>query len=172
MKYYNKEMDIIYRKYYKDVFCFARSLSGNVDVAEEVTQNTFCKAIQAAHKFRGECDIRVWLCQIAKNDYFNYMRKEKKNLKNCADEDILDTIPDTVEPILNQLEDVEEAEEIRAILEELEEPYKTVFSLKVLHEVSYEKIARSYGKTESWARVTYHRARLKIVKELEEKHKI
>ena len=169
MKYYNKDMDIIYRKYYKDVFCFARSLSGSVDIAEEVTQNTFCKAIQSAHKFRGECDIRVWLCQIAKNDYFNYVRKEKRNLKNYADEDILDEIPDTSEPVLNQLEDVEEAEAIRAVLEDLEEPYKTVFSLKVLHEVSYEKIARTYGKTESWARVTYHRARLKIVKELEKK---
>jgi RNA polymerase sigma-70 factor (ECF subfamily) len=162
-------MDIIYRKYYKDVFCFARSLSGNVDVAEEVTQNTFCKAIQAAHKFRGECDIRVWLCQIAKNDYFNYMRKEKRNLKNYADEDILDNIPDTAEPVLDKLEDAEEAEEIRAILEELEEPYKTVFSLKVLHEVSYEKIAKSYGKTESWARVTYYRAKSKIIDALNKK---
>ena len=57
----------------------------------------------------------------------------------------------------------------KKILDDLEEPYKTVFSLKVLHEVSYEKIARTYGKTESWARVTYHRARLKIVKELEKK---
>ena len=169
MKYYNKEMDIIYRKYYKDVFCFARSLSGNVDVAEEVTQNTFCKAIQVAHKFRGECDIRVWLCQIAKNDYFNYMRKEKRNLKNYADEDILDNIPDTAEPVLDKLEDAEESEEIRAILEDLEEPYKTVFSLKVLHEVSYEKIAKSYGKTESWARVTYYRAKSKIIDALNKK---
>ena len=169
MKYYNKEMDIIYRKYYKDVFCFARSLSGDVDVAEEVTQNTFCKAIQAAHKFRGECDIRVWLCQIAKNDYFNYMRKEKRSFNHYADEDILDNIPDTSEPILDQLQDVEEAEEIRAILEDLEEPYKTVFSLKVLHEVSYEKIAKSYGKTESWARVTYYRAKSKIIDALNKK---
>lgn len=163
MKYYNKEMDIIYRRYYKDVFCFARSLSGSVDIAEDVTQNTFCKAVQAAHKFRGDCDIRVWLCQIAKNDYFNYMRKEKRNVTNYIDEDVLNNIPGETESVLDRIEDVEEAERIREILNGLDEPYKTVFSLKILHEVSYERIAHTYGKTESWARVTYYRAKSKII---------
>ncbi|MBQ9983776.1 MAG: sigma-70 family RNA polymerase sigma factor [Lachnospiraceae bacterium] len=156
-------MDIIYRRYYKDVFCYARSLAGNVDIAEEVTQNTFCKAIQAAHKFRGDCDIRVWLCQIAKNDYFNYLRKEKRNVSGFVEEEVFLNVPDMEEPAINRIEAVEEAEEIRNILENMEEPYKTVFSLKVLHEVSYQKIAEVYGKTESWARVTFYRAKAKIL---------
>ncbi len=142
MKYYTREMEIIYRKYYKDVFCFVRSLSGNVDVAEDITQNTFCKAIQSANKFRGDCDIRVWLCQIAKNDYLNYLRKEKRNVTNYEVEDILANIPDASEPAVKHIEDAEAAKEIQAILETLEEPYKTVFSLKVLHEVSYAKMVR------------------------------
>ena len=168
MKRYNKEMEIIYRKYYKDVFCFARSLSGNMDIAEEITQNTFCKAIQSAHKFRGDCDIRVWLCQIAKNDYYNYMRKEKRNLSNHLEEDVLLNVPDTAEPVISRIEDVEEAQAIRKILDDMEEPYRTVFSLKVLHEVPYQKIAEVYGKTESWARVTYYRAKQQLGKELKE----
>lgn len=167
MGQFNKEMDIIYRRYYKDVFCYARSLTGNVDIAEEVTQNTFCKAIQAAHKFRGDCDIRVWLCQIAKNDYFNYLRKEKRNVSGFVEEDVFLNVPDTAEPTINRIEDVEEAEEIRSILENMEEPYKTVFLSKVLHEVSYQKIAEVHGKTESWARVTFYRAKAKILDALE-----
>lgn len=163
MKQFNKEMDIIYRRYYRDVFCFARSLSGNVDIAEEVTQNTFCKAIQSAHRFRGDCDIRVWLCQIAKNDYYNYLRKEKRNVSGFLEEDVFLNIPDTSEPAINQIEDVEDAEAIRKALENLEEPYKTVFSMKVLHEVTYQKIADVHGKTESWARVTFYRAKSKIL---------
>ncbi len=162
MKRFNKEMDIIYRKYYKDVYCFACSLTGNGDIAEEVTQNTFCKAIQSAHKFRGDCDIRVWLCQIAKNDYYNYLRKEKRNVSGFVEEDVFLDVPDTAEPVINRIEDAETAETIRDILEDLEEPYKTVFSMKVLHEVSYQKIAQAFGKTESWARVTYYRAKTKI----------
>lgn len=163
VEHYTREMEIIYRKYYKDVFCFARSLSGNVDVAEDITQNTFCKAIQYAHKFRGDCDIRVWLCQIAKNDYLNYLRKEKRKVTNCVVEDILEKVPDSSESVVSRMEDASEAEAIRVILDDLEEPYKTVFSMKVLHEVSYSKIAELYGKTESWARVTYYRAKVKIM---------
>lgn len=167
MGQFKKEMDVIYRRYYKDVFCFARALSGSVDIAEDVTQNTFCKAIEASYKFRGDCDIRVWLCQIAKNDYYNYLRKEKRNVSGLVEEDVFLNVPDTAEPAINRIETVEEAKEIREVLENMEEPYKTVFSLKVLHEVSYQKIAEVHGKTESWARVTFYRAKAKILDALE-----
>ena len=77
MKRHESEMDIIYRKYYKDVLLFANSLAGSMDEAEEITQNTFYKAVKNIHKFRGDCDIKVWLCKIARNDYLNYVRKQK-----------------------------------------------------------------------------------------------
>lgn len=172
MKRYVSDMDIIYNKYYKDVLFFAKSLSGNMDIAEEVTQNTFCKAIQAAHKFRGDCDIRVWLCKIARNDYLNYVRKEKRLVLGENTEKLLANTPDASESAVNQIEDMESAKEIQAILTEMEEPYHQVFVLRVLHDMPYDKIARAYGKTESWARVTYHRARLKIVNEFEKKQEI
>ena len=168
MKQHNNDMDVIYNKYYKDVLFFAKSLSGNMDIAEEITQNTFYKAIKAAHKFRGDCDIRVWLCKIAKNDYLNYMRKEKRMVSGEHTEELLKNTPDTAEPVLNKLEDMESAKEIQKILEDMEEPYKQVFILRVLHDMPYDKIAQAYGKTESWARVTYHRAKVKIVDALHE----
>lgn len=167
MKRHISNMDIIYNKYYKDVLFFAKSLSGSMDIAEEITQNTFCKAIQAAHKFRGDCDIRVWLCKIARNDYLNYIRKEKWLVFGEKTEELLANTPDMAEPILSQIEDIESAKEIQRILNDMEEPYKEVFILRVLHDMPYDKIAQAYGKTESWARVTYHRAKVKIVEELE-----
>lgn len=167
MRQHDKEMDIIYRKYYKDVLFFAKSLAGNMDIAEEITQNTFYKAVQSANKFRGDCDIRVWLCKIAKNDFLNYIRKEKRIASDCETEDILKNIPDNTEPAINRIEDEESAREIRRILDEMEEPYREVFTLRVLHEMSYEQIAKLYGKTESWARVTYYRAKVKICNCLE-----
>lgn len=168
VKQHENEMDIIYRKYYKDVLYFAKSLAGNMDIAEEITQNTFCKAIQSANKFRGDCDIRVWLCKIAKNDFLNYIRKEKRIASNDTVEDVLNNLPDNTQPVINQMEDEETAGEIRLILDGMEEPYKEVFTLKVLHEMSYEQIAKLYGKTESWARVTYYRAKMKICNRMEE----
>ncbi|MBE5942441.1 MAG: sigma-70 family RNA polymerase sigma factor [Lachnospiraceae bacterium] len=162
-----RDMDIIYNKYYKDVLFFAKSLSGDMDIAEEITQNTFCKAIESVHRFRGDCDIRIWLCKIARNDYLNYMRKERRIVLGEKTEELIANTPDTAEPVLTQIEDSESAKEIQKILEKLEEPYHEVFILRALHDMPYEKIARAYGKTESWARVTYRRARLKIVEELE-----
>lgn len=167
MKWHMSDMDIIYNKYYKDVLFYAKSLSGNIDIAEEVTQNTFYKAIQSANKFRGDCDVRVWLCKIAKNDYLNYMKKQKKLVSNDKIEEFILNTPDIAEPVQNHLEDIETAEEIQQILMEMEEPYQEVFVLRVLHDMPYDKIAQAYGKTESWARVTYHRAKMKIVDELE-----
>ena len=72
----------IYETYFKDVYLYIRRLSGNDHIAEEITSETFFKALQSINKFRGECDIRVWLCQIAKNCYYTYLEKNKKYIKH------------------------------------------------------------------------------------------
>lgn len=69
--------EVIYREYFRDVFLFVLGLSKDEHIAEEVTEETFFRALDGIGKFRGECDIRVWLCQIAKNEYFQYLRKRK-----------------------------------------------------------------------------------------------
>jgi len=166
VKRHENEMDIIYKRYSKDVLRFAFSLSGNWDVAEEITQNTFYKAVQSVNKFRGDCDIRVWLFQIAKNDYLNDQRKRKRISSEVNVEELLANIPSCEEPILTKIEDAESAWEIRKVLEKMEEPYREVFTLRVIHKMSYEKIADLYGKSESWARVTFYRAKMKIIDEV------
>ena len=160
-------MDIIYRKYYKDVLLFAKSLSGSMDVAEDIAQNTFYKAVKNIHKFRGDCDIRIWLCKIARNDYMNYLRKQKR-LKNDVDvEQLINNVQDDSVNLLGHVEDKESAKEIKEILEILEEPYKSVFSMKVIQDLPYIMIAKTFNKTESWARVTYYRAKSKIIAMME-----
>lgn len=166
MKRHENEMDIIYKRYFRDVLCFALSLSGNRDLAEEITQNTFYKAVQSVHKFRGDCDIRVWLFRIAKNDYLNYLRKEKRISSGENVEELLANIPSCEEPVLTRIEDAESAREIQKVLEEMEEPYREVFTLRVIHKMSYGEIAGLYGKSESWARVTFYRAKMKIIDEV------
>lgn len=72
------EFENIYRTYFKDVYLYVRSISGNEAVAEDITAETFFKAMKSLDCFKGTCDIRVWLCQIAKNCYVSYLRKNKK----------------------------------------------------------------------------------------------
>lgn len=169
LKRHESEMDIIYRKYYKDVLLFANSLAGSMDVAEEITQNTFYKAVKNIHKFRGDCNIKVWLCKIARNDYLNYVRKQKRVVLDIDTKDMLESISDDRVNVLGSIEDKESAREIKEILEKLDEPYKGVFTMKVINELPYQGIAKSYGKTESWARVTYYRAKAKIISMMESK---
>ena len=158
-----EQIEELYKNYFHDVYLFARSLTGDETTAEEVTQETFFKAMKSVDKFRGGCDIRVWLCQIAKNIIFTGHRKQQR----FTGEDIPDTVADSGVSIEESLEDSQQSMAIHRILHTMGEPHKEVFSLRVFGELSFRQIGDLFGKTESWARVTFHRAKLKIIDELE-----
>lgn len=151
----------VYILYFRNVYRYALSLCRNESMAEEITQETFYKALQKLDSFDGNGRVYVWLCQIAKNTYISMYRKEKR----------LDPSSDTaLLPADGSIEDKfcdkETAFTIHKVLHTLDEPYKEVFSLRTFGELSFKQIAELFGKTEAWARVTYHRARLKIKEEL------
>lgn len=154
----------LYEEYYHDVYIFLLGLTGNESIAEEVTQETFFKAMKKLDDFEGKCDIRVWLCQIAKNTFYSYCRKQKRILP----EEQLQNVPASDCSFVEQLENEEQMMKIHKVLHNMSEPYKEVFSLRVFGELSFRQIGIIYGKTESWARVTYHRAKQMIVKQMEE----
>ena len=149
----------VYNLYFRDVYKYALSLSRDPTVAEEITQETFFKAMKSIGSFRGQCRLYVWLCQIAKNTYITYCQKQTR-----ANSEMEFSSGTTLE---EHLLTKESAFEIHKVLHHLPEPYKEVFSLRVFGELPFSQIGELFGKTESWARVTYHRARLKIKEELQ-----
>lgn len=151
----------IYSRYFREVYHFAFSLCRSETIAEEITQETFFKALSSLDTFDGKCKVSVWLCQIAKNAFLSQCRKEKHIDRN-ADISLLVSNHDIENLYLTK----ESAFEVHKALHALPEPYKEVFSLRTFGELSYEQIAELFGKTPTWARVTYHRARLKIKEEL------
>ena len=157
------ELESLYRAYFQDVYLYILSLSKDEHIAEDITSETFIKAIKSIDTFKGDCDIRVWLCQIAKNCYFSYLRKNKKII-------LTDTLSEHENEInLEKLMISKEGSlKIHKILHSLKEPYKEVFSLRVFGELSFKQIGHIFEKTENWACVTYHRARKKIQGEMEE----
>ena len=159
------EFEQIYHTYFVDVFRYIRRLSNDEHLAEEITADTFFKAIQSVDSFRGDCDIRVWLCQIAKNSYLTYLKKHKRtqHIEDLA----LGALPDPSETVEEQFVRRDEAARIRKILHEIPEPYKEVFMWRVYAELSFKQIGQIFGKSENWACVTYHRARAKIKEKLE-----
>lgn len=158
------KMEEIYDKYYKDVYRFVLALSKNPHTAEDITQETFVKAIKGVDRFKGDCDIKVWLCQIAKNSFFTYAGRQKKETVSV---DMDASTEDTGHDLISDTIDKEQAIKIHKVLHDLSEPYKEVFTLRVFGELKFAQIAEIFGKTESWARVTYHRARLLIMEKVQ-----
>lgn len=156
------ELENLYRAYFQDVYLYILSLSKNEHIAEDITSETFIKAIKSIDTFKGDCDIRAWLCQIAKNCYFSYLRKNKKIILTGTFLEHKSEI--NLEKLMVSKED---SLKIHEILHSLKEPYKEVFSLRVFGELSFKQIGHIFEKTENWACVTYHRARKKIQEEME-----
>ena len=156
----------LYRTYFDIVYRYIRSISQDGSLAEEVTQETFFKALEKIDQFRGDCDVRVWLCQIAKNTLYDHLKKQKKQL--LGDEKLEEAEIDGGELLEEKLAQRSQAMEIHKVLHRLSEPYKEVFSLRTFGELTFREIGMLFGKSENWARVTYYRARVKIREELEQ----
>ena len=139
----------IYNMYFTDVYKYVLSLCREPQLAEEITQETFFKAMKNLDGFRGQCRLFVWLCQIAKNTYFSHQGKSSTSF---------DAEPEASQSVEEAILQKETAFEIHRILHHLPEPYKEVFSLRVFGELSFKQIGILFGKTENWARVTYYRA--------------
>ncbi len=155
-----QDFDKIYSEYFAEVYKFVFSLCQNSVLAEEITQETFFKALKNIKSFKGNCRISTWLCKIAKNTFYSYAKKHNKQ------EDYPLEIIISDENIEKRFENKETAYRIHKVLHKLNEPYKEVFWLRAFGELSFLQIAALFDKTESWARVTYYRAKIIIKEEI------
>lgn len=157
------EFEAIYSKYSPLVFRYLLSLGGDFTSAEEITAETFYRAYINFDKYRGESKIETWLCAIAKNEYFKDCKRKAKTA-TAEEADYTSDKADFVEHFM----DKEQAVTIYKIVHGLADPYKEVFLLRILGELSFKEISNIFGKSESWAKVTFFRAKLKIMDAMEE----
>lgn len=153
-------MDEIMRKYANDVKRFCMSLCHDEQMAEELTQETFYRALKTIHHYNGSCAMTSWLFLISKRAWIDMLRKKKPIVP----------IEQSSEPVLRSIETPEELfrrkmqkEYLESIIDELEEPEHSVFLMRALLEKSFKEIGKEYNKSENWARVTYYRVRMKLV---------
>ena len=156
-----EQTEKLYEAHYMRVFSYAMTLSGDRTMAEEITQETFFRAFAKSGEFRKESDEVTWLCAIAKNYFYDERRRQSKT------EQIPEEVPDTGKGIEQAAADRDSSFRIHVALHTLEEPYREIFELRVFGELSFREIGTIFGKTENWARVTYHRARLKLQERME-----
>jgi RNA polymerase sigma-70 factor (ECF subfamily) len=153
-----KEFEILYDKYFRDVYRFILSLSKNPAVAEDVVQDTFIKALKDIKNLRDDTKVKSWLFQIAKNTYLTHVSKSIKTI-SIGEVEIVSPKDEDVD-FLNK----DTAKQIRKLLHGMKEPYKEIFYLRVFAGVPYKEIAEIFEKEEAWARQIFHRSRI-IIKE-------
>ena len=154
------DMDAAYREYAVMVYKFLLSLCYEEELAEELTQETFYQAVRSVDRYDGSCKVSTWLCQIAKHLWYREMerRKRKGTSELTADMESLE------KPVEEQLLVKEEKMELFRKVHVLNEISKEIVLLRVTGAFSFKEIAELFGKNENWARVTYYRAKQKLLK--------
>lgn len=154
------DFEELYAREFPGLYKYLLSLCGDPALTEELAQETFYRAIRNSQSFRGTCRLSVWLCQIGKNLYLSHLRRER--LWRPAPMEELElrqsAQPGPEEALLCR----ETVMDLHRRLHSLPEPYREVFSLRTLGELSFAQIGELFGKSEGWARVTYYRAKLKL----------
>ncbi len=158
------DMKKVCEEYYQTVYGYLVSITGgNIDLAEELTQETFYRAIKASGKFRGDCKMSTWLCQIAKFTFYQHLDKKKRR-KEVSMDDAIEVAAE--QQIEKEYISNEQKLEIYKKIQRMESPTKDVLMLRLSGELSFKEIGEILGKTENWARVTFYRGKQMIGKEL------
>ena len=155
-----QNIEEVYKEYSNTVYKYLFCLTGKEEIAEDLTQETFAIAIKQINKFRGDCKISVWLCQIAKHLWYKELKKSKKN-KNISINDLNKEIEEaqTTEDIICEKE---EKLKLFKDMQKLDEQSKEVMYLRMVGNLNFIEIGEILGKTPNWARVTFYRAKQKI----------
>ena len=154
------DFEAVYAQHFDGVYRYVYSLCRDGHTAEEITQEAFFRAMTHMDRFDGKCRLYVWLCQIAKNVYFTHVKRQRR-----YDEPEEDTVQPGFE---EQLLERETAWEVHKLLHQLDEPYREVFSLRVFGELSFSQIGQLFGKSDSWARVVFFRAKTELRRRVDE----
>ena len=154
-----QNMEQIYEQYFETVYKYLFCLTRNSDIAEELIQETFYRAVKKIHTFKGDCKISVWLCQIAKNLWYDECRKNRKKLEKSEDTflEIKDS-DNTKKKIIQN----EEKMILYKKLQKLDEKTREVVYLRITGELSFKEIGMILNQTENWARVTFYRGKQKL----------
>lgn len=156
------DFEDIYKEHFFGVYRYILSLCRDTALAEEITQDTFYRAMESYSRFRGESSLFVWLCQIGKNTYFRHMRRQRRLVPEEA-------LPPEIAPSMEErLADREDSLRLLSLLHDLPEPGKEVFTLRTFGELPFSRIGELFGRTDSWARLVYYRAKMELRRKFDE----
>ena len=155
------DLESIYRQYSDTVFRFLMSKTGSVELAEELTQETFYQAVKSIDRYDGSCQFSTWLIGIAKNVLRTHYQKQRH--RGPSLEEIPE--PSVASPEETVLEGLG-TEAVLSVIHRIPDPGREILYLRLLGNLSFQQIGAILGRTETWARVNYYRAKQTVIKEL------
>ncbi|KUO67147.1 MAG: RNA polymerase subunit sigma [Gracilibacter sp. BRH_c7a] len=154
------DIEQIYKEYARQVYKYLFSLCHNEQMAEELMQETFYRAIKSLQTYDGTCKIYVWLCQIAKHVWYQELAKNKK----AQTIELSPDIPSAKHSVEENLILGEEKMNLFKELHRLDEPMREVMYLRLTGEFSFREIGEILGRDETWSRVSFYRGKQKIMR--------
>lgn len=162
-----QNIEQIYEEYSNTIYKYLFCLTHNEELAEDLTQETFAIAVKEINKFKGDCKVSVWLCQIAKHLWYKQLKKSKKeNYINIDEVDEFAELESTEEIVCKNEEKIKLFKDIQ----KLDETSRQIIYLRMVGNLNFIEIAEILGQTPNWARVTFFRAKQKL-KEVNESGK-
>ena len=155
-----QNIEKIYEEHFETVNKYLFCLTHNNDISEELTQETFYKAIEKINTYKGDCKISVWLCQIAKNLWYDLCRRNKK-IVNVEKKELFDS--ETLDTLEEQIISNDEKISLYKKMQNLDDKTREVMYLRITGELSFKEIGIILNKTENWARVAFYRGK-KLIK--------
>lgn len=155
-----QNIEQIYEEYFEIVNKYLFCLTHNKDISEELTQETFYRAIKKIGMYKGECKISVWLCQIAKNLWYDECRKNKRIINNGEENPLFDI--QALNTLDEQVISNDEKVSLYKRMQKLDEKTREVLYLRITGELSFKEIGIILNKTENWASVTFYRGKNKL----------
>ena len=154
-----QDMEQVYKNYFTRIYKYLFCLTHDQDISEELTQETFYRAVKKIDSFKGNCHICVWLCQIAKNLWLDEQKKKKRfHLVEELEDSLLDNKKGPEDTFLEK----EEKFSLYKKMQQLDQQTREVIYLRITGELSFREIAEILNKTENWARVTFYRGKQKL----------
>lgn len=167
----NEDFQEIYEKYHKEIYFFLLKLTGyRKDLAEELTQETLYQTFLSLHKYRGECGIKTWIIQIAKNTCFKYYKKNPIHISLDSDEFMEVQIPDLGNSPEKYLADRELNDILMKCIHKLKPKYQDVLIYRLYLDMHFPQIGKLLKISENSAKVIFHRGKEMLKKEMEELH--
>ena len=151
----NVHMEDVYKDYFSVVYKYLYSLSHNENIAEELTQETFYRAVKNINKYKGKCKMSTWLCQIAKNLWYSELKKNKRN--SNIDFNSLIESSNLLEEYINKEEKISMFKEIS----KLDDKTKEVIYLRI-NGMTFKEIGEILDKNEKKEKIVFYRGKEKL----------